>query len=79
MNDDEARYFRCPKCELRIGEIENDGALLMYPGVRTPKADFVCRCGESVYWRSHEAAMDSLISRVLRMRSGTAAPASIRV
>ena len=68
MNDDE-RKFKCPKCQLRIGTIEADGVLVMYPGIRIARADFVCVCGKALYWHSHEMAMDRLVDRVRRMRS----------
>ena len=68
MNDDERRC-NCPKCQLRIGTIEPDGVLVMYPGVRIARADFVCVCGKALYWHSHEMAMDRLVDRVRRMRS----------
>ena len=63
MNDDERR-FCCPECQLRIGTIEADGVLVMYPGIRIARADFVCVCGKALYWHSHEMAMDRLIERV---------------
>ena len=74
MNDDESRYFCCPVCELRIGEIEPDGALLMYPGVRVARCDMVCLCGHAIAWHSHEAAMGRLVARVLRMRGTVGSP-----
>lgn len=77
MSDNEARQFYCPKCKLRIGQIEPDGALLVFPGVRIARADFVCVCGKALYWHSHEAAMSRLVDRVLRMHSETAAACRI--
>jgi len=71
MTNDE---FRCPRCKLRIGEIEPDGALLMYPGVRVAHADMVCQCGRKLRWHGHEAALDRLVDRVIRMRSGMSIP-----
>ncbi len=71
MNDNE---FRCPRCKLRIGAIEEDGALLMYPAVRIVEARMVCECSESLVWHSHPAALDRLVDRVLEMRSTMGSP-----
>jgi hypothetical protein len=62
---------------MRIGEIEPDGTLLMYPGVHIAHADLVCHCGKALYWHSHELTMERLVSRVLALRSATSAPAVI--
>ncbi len=73
MNED-GRCFCCPRCDTRIGEIETDGALLMYPAIRIVEARMVCECGESLVWHSHPAALDRLVDRVLEMRSKMGSP-----
>ena len=74
MNDETGHWFYCPRCDTRIGEIEPDGALLMYPGVRIAHADMVCICGKVLTWHSHPTAMDRLVDRVLKMRSTMGSP-----
>jgi len=77
MSDENGQWFYCPRCNMRIGEIESDGALLMYPAIRIAHAHLVCACGKALVWHSSPVLMDRLVDRVLRMRSTMGSPCGL--